>query len=111
MPTRPARPPEEDGDYVELYDADANANGDEEVANGAYEDPRDGANGHDDMNNQLDQANGYEGHGAAGYNGGDVGGNHGAAFNGPRLVHLSYYTVDAYKLRTIGIFGLFQNVA
>nr|BAA84943.1 NIK-related kinase [Mus musculus domesticus] len=84
MPTRPARPPEEDGDYVELYDADANANGDEEVANGAYEDPRDGANGHDDMNNQLDQANGYEGHGAAGYNGGDVGGNHGAAFNGPR---------------------------
>ncbi|XP_031232858.1 nik-related protein kinase [Mastomys coucha] len=98
MPSRPNQPPVEDGDYVELYDADANADGDEEASDDSYEDPRDGANGHDDMNNQLVQANGYEGHGAVGYNDGDgddnhgagghndgdVDGNHGAAVNGPR---------------------------
>ncbi|GAB1303152.1 Nik-related protein kinase [Apodemus speciosus] len=78
MPSRSARQHEEDGDYVELYDADANADGD------AYEDPIDGANGYDDMNNQIDQANGYEGHGAGHYNDENIDGDRGAAFNGPR---------------------------
>ncbi|XP_052027291.1 nik-related protein kinase [Apodemus sylvaticus] len=81
LPSRSARQPEEDGDYVELYDADANADGD------AYEYPLDAANGHDDMNSQIDQANGYEGHGAGHYNDGNIDGNRGAAFNGPRGNH------------------------
>ncbi|XP_034341504.1 nik-related protein kinase isoform X2 [Arvicanthis niloticus] len=75
MPSRPTQPPVEDGDYVELYDADAN----DAASNNAYEDSDEGANGHDDLNNRVDQANGYEGHGAANYNGD----NRGAA-NGPR---------------------------
>ncbi|XP_028626160.1 nik-related protein kinase [Grammomys surdaster] len=77
LPTRSAaQPPVEDGDYVELYDADAN----DEASNNGYEDSNEGANGHDDLNHRVDQAYGYEGHGAANYNGYS----HGAAGNGPR---------------------------
>ncbi|XP_051035284.1 nik-related protein kinase [Phodopus roborovskii] len=59
------QPPEEDGDYVELYDAGANNyddddddDDDEEASND--EDIYDRVNGHYDWNNQVDQANAYK---------------------------------------------------
>ncbi|XP_048652828.1 nik-related protein kinase [Marmota marmota marmota] len=48
------QPPEEDGDYVELYDAGADTDGNDEDSNDAYEDTYDHAFGNDD----LDQATG-----------------------------------------------------
>uniref|UniRef100_A0A8D2DN42 Nik-related protein kinase n=1 Tax=Sciurus vulgaris TaxID=55149 RepID=A0A8D2DN42_SCIVU len=52
------QPPEEDGDYVELYDAGADTDGNDEDSNDAYEDTYEHANGNDDLDNQIDQANG-----------------------------------------------------
>uniref|UniRef100_A0A9L0JJ26 non-specific serine/threonine protein kinase n=1 Tax=Equus asinus TaxID=9793 RepID=A0A9L0JJ26_EQUAS len=51
------QPPEEDGDYVELYDAGADTDGDDDDSNDAYEDTYDHENGNDDLDNQVDQAN------------------------------------------------------
>uniref|UniRef100_A0A2K6FD26 non-specific serine/threonine protein kinase n=1 Tax=Propithecus coquereli TaxID=379532 RepID=A0A2K6FD26_PROCO len=52
------RPPEEDGDYVELYDAGADTDGDNnDDTHDAYEDNYDLANGSDDLDNQVYQAN------------------------------------------------------
>ncbi|XP_027789109.2 nik-related protein kinase [Marmota flaviventris] len=52
------QPPEEDGDYVELYDAGADTDGNDEDSNDAYEDTYDHAFGNDDLDNQVDQATG-----------------------------------------------------
>ncbi|XP_029411918.1 nik-related protein kinase isoform X1 [Nannospalax galili] len=49
--------PEEDGDYVELYDAGADTDGDENGSNHAHEDTYGHVNGNDGLNNQIDQAN------------------------------------------------------
>ncbi|KAM9180299.1 nik-related protein kinase [Dugong dugon] len=52
------QPPEEDGDYVELYDeAGANIDGDDDDSNDAYEDTYDHENESEDFDNQIDQAN------------------------------------------------------
>ncbi|TKC40319.1 hypothetical protein EI555_010429, partial [Monodon monoceros] len=51
------QPPEEDGDYVELYDAGADTDGDDDDSNDAYEDTYDHDNGCDELDNQVDQAN------------------------------------------------------
>ncbi|KAB1252785.1 Nik-related protein kinase, partial [Camelus dromedarius] len=51
------QPPEEDGDYVELYDAGADTDGDDDDSNDAYEDTYDHDNGSDDLDIQIDQAN------------------------------------------------------
>ncbi|KAM9576630.1 nik-related protein kinase [Trichechus inunguis] len=52
------QPPEEDGDYVELYDeAGANIDGDDDDSNDAYEDTYDHENENEDFDNQIDQAN------------------------------------------------------
>uniref|UniRef100_A0A8C5V5Y5 Nik-related protein kinase n=1 Tax=Microcebus murinus TaxID=30608 RepID=A0A8C5V5Y5_MICMU len=48
--------PEEDGDYVELYDAGADTDNDDDTRD-AYEDTYDLANGSDDVDNQVYQAN------------------------------------------------------
>ncbi|XP_005367427.1 nik-related protein kinase [Microtus ochrogaster] len=87
IPTPVTQQPEEDGDYVELYDAGANTDGDEEASYDAYEDNNDHVNGHDDLNNQTDQANVYEVHGDGDYDDESLRGiddNLGAATNGPR---------------------------
>ncbi|OBS77169.1 hypothetical protein A6R68_16376, partial [Neotoma lepida] len=87
IPAPVIQQPEEDGDYVELYDAGANTDGDEEASNYAYRDTYDHVNGHDDLNNQVDQANVYKGRGAGDYNDGsvrDIDDNLGAVTNGPR---------------------------
>ncbi|XP_054551600.1 nik-related protein kinase isoform X2 [Talpa occidentalis] len=55
-PAHVIQPPEEDGDYVELYDAGANTDGGDDDSNDVYEDTYDHDNGHDDLNNQTDQA-------------------------------------------------------
>ncbi|XP_010856327.1 PREDICTED: nik-related protein kinase, partial [Bison bison bison] len=55
-PAPVVQPPEEDGDYVELYDAGADTDGDDD-SNDAYEDSYDHDNGSDELNDQLDQAN------------------------------------------------------
>lgn len=114
IPTPGAQPPEEDGDYVELYDAGANIDGDEAAAYDAYEeDTYDRVNGHGDWNNQGDQANVYKVRGEGDYEDGsarNIDDNFGSAANGPRLVCLCYYPIGAYKFRTIGMFGLFLNV-
>ncbi|XP_021097282.1 nik-related protein kinase isoform X1 [Heterocephalus glaber] len=60
-PTPVIQPPEEDGDYVELYDAGADTDGNDGVANGASsgacEDTYDHSNGNDDLDNQVAQEN------------------------------------------------------
>ncbi|KAL0588672.1 Nik-related protein kinase, partial [Plecturocebus cupreus] len=57
-PASISQPHEEDGDYVELYDVGADTDGDDEdESNDAYEDTYDHANGNDDSDNQVDQAN------------------------------------------------------
>ncbi|XP_036031562.1 nik-related protein kinase [Onychomys torridus] len=87
IPEPVIQPPEEDGDYVELYDAGANNDGDEEASNDAYEDTCDHFNGHDDLNNQVDQANVCKARGAGDYDNGsvrDIDDNLDAATNGPR---------------------------
>ncbi|XP_038171728.1 nik-related protein kinase [Arvicola amphibius] len=79
--------PEEDGDYVELYDAGANTDGDEEASNDAYEDHYDHVNGHGGLNNQVDQANVCEVRGVGDYDDESLRGvddNLGAVNNGPR---------------------------
>ncbi|KAK7799319.1 hypothetical protein U0070_008042 [Myodes glareolus] len=87
IPAPVVQPPEEDGDYVELYDAGANTDGDEEASNDAYEDNYDHVNGHDDLNNQVDQANVCEVRGDGDYDDESLRGiddNLGAVTNGPR---------------------------
>ncbi|XP_049980083.1 nik-related protein kinase isoform X4 [Alexandromys fortis] len=87
IPSPVTQQPEEDGDYVELYDAGANTDGDEEASYDAYEDNYDHVNGHDDLNNQTDQANVYEVRGDGDYDDESLRGiddNLGAATNGPR---------------------------
>lgn len=94
IPAPVVQPPEEDGDYVELYDAGANTDGDEEASNDAYEDNYDHVNGHDDLNNQVDQANVCEVRGDGDYDDESLRGmddNLGAVTNGPRLVCLLLY--------------------
>ncbi|XP_053435711.1 nik-related protein kinase [Nycticebus coucang] len=50
------QPPEEDGDYVELYDAGADTDGDnDDDSNDAFEDTFDHANGNDDLDNHVYQ--------------------------------------------------------
>uniref|UniRef100_A0A2K6KZ25 non-specific serine/threonine protein kinase n=1 Tax=Rhinopithecus bieti TaxID=61621 RepID=A0A2K6KZ25_RHIBE len=57
-PAPVVQPPEEDGDYVELYDAGADTDGDDDdESNDTYEDTYDHTNGNDDLDNQVDQAN------------------------------------------------------
>ncbi|XP_045850398.1 nik-related protein kinase [Meles meles] len=51
------QPPEEDGDYVELYDIGADTDGDDADSNDAYEDTYDHDNGNDDLDSKLDQDN------------------------------------------------------
>ncbi|XP_041492978.1 nik-related protein kinase-like [Microtus oregoni] len=85
IPAPVTQQPEEDGDYVELYDAGANT--DEEASYDAYEDNCDHVNGHDDLNNQTDQANVYEVRGDGDYDDESLRGiddNLGAATNGSR---------------------------
>ncbi|XP_019664683.1 nik-related protein kinase isoform X2 [Ailuropoda melanoleuca] len=50
-------PPEEDGDYVELYDTGADTDGGDDDSNDAYEDTYDHDNGNDDLDNKVDQVN------------------------------------------------------
>ncbi|XP_057615622.1 nik-related protein kinase [Chionomys nivalis] len=87
IPAPATQQPEEDGDYVELYDAGANTDGDEEASYDAYEDNYDHINGHDDLNNQIDQANVCEARGDGDFDDESLRGiddNLGAATNGPR---------------------------
>lgn len=57
-PAPVVQPPEEDGDYVELYDAGADTDGDDDdESNDTYEDTYDHTNGNDELDNQVDQAN------------------------------------------------------
>ncbi|XP_006172011.1 nik-related protein kinase [Tupaia chinensis] len=57
IPAPVIQPPEEDGDYVELYDASADTDGDDDDdSNDAYEDTYDHATGSDDLDNHVDQA-------------------------------------------------------
>ncbi|XP_041596014.1 nik-related protein kinase isoform X5 [Vulpes lagopus] len=65
-------PPEEDGDYVELYDTGADTDGDDDDSNDAYEDTYDHDNSNDDLDNKVDQAN-------------DVGEDHGDNDNGEAI--------------------------
>uniref|UniRef100_A0A7N5KEF9 non-specific serine/threonine protein kinase n=1 Tax=Ailuropoda melanoleuca TaxID=9646 RepID=A0A7N5KEF9_AILME len=51
------QPPEEDGDYVELYDTGADTDGGDDDSNDAYEDTYDHDNGNDDLDNKVDQVN------------------------------------------------------
>lgn len=51
------QPPEEDGDYVELYDTGADTYGDDDDSNDAYEDTYDHDNGNDGLDNQVGQVN------------------------------------------------------
>ncbi|XP_072671764.1 nik-related protein kinase isoform X1 [Canis lupus baileyi] len=66
------QPPEEDGDYVELYDTGADTDGDDDDSNDAYEDTYDHDNSNDDLDNKVDQAN-------------DVGEDHGDNDNGEAI--------------------------
>ncbi|XP_072601054.1 nik-related protein kinase isoform X1 [Vulpes vulpes] len=66
------QPPEEDGDYVELYDTGADTDGDDDNSNDAYEDTYDHDNSNDDLDNKVDQAN-------------DVGEDHGDNDNGEAI--------------------------
>ncbi|XP_044091467.1 nik-related protein kinase isoform X3 [Neovison vison] len=50
-------PPEEDGDYVELYDTGADTDGDDADSNDVYEDTYDHENGNADLDNKVDPAN------------------------------------------------------
>lgn len=88
------QPPEEDGDYVELYDAGADTDGNDEDSNDAYEDTYEHANGNDDLDNQVDQANGVcEDHDDNDNNnecGDDIDDNHDDAPNWSRFVFLDY---------------------
>ncbi|XP_040600384.1 nik-related protein kinase [Mesocricetus auratus] len=87
IPAPVIQPPEEDGDYVELYDAGANIDGDEAASYDAYEDTYDHVNGHYGWNNQVDQANVYKVRGEGDYEDGsvrDIDDNLGSAANGPR---------------------------
>uniref|UniRef100_A0A8C8ZJ29 Nik-related protein kinase n=1 Tax=Prolemur simus TaxID=1328070 RepID=A0A8C8ZJ29_PROSS len=57
IPAPVIQPPEEDGDYVELYDAGADTDGDnDDDTHDAYEDTYGLANGSDDLDNQVYQA-------------------------------------------------------
>ncbi|XP_040324367.1 nik-related protein kinase [Herpailurus yagouaroundi] len=51
------QPPEEDGDYVELYDTGADTYGDDDDSNDAYEDTYDHDNGNDGLDNQVGRVN------------------------------------------------------
>nr|KAF6492669.1 Nik related kinase [Molossus molossus] len=51
------QPPEEDGDYVELYDAGTDIDGDYHDSNDVYEDTYDHDNDNDALDNQVGQAN------------------------------------------------------
>ncbi|XP_044091466.1 nik-related protein kinase isoform X2 [Neovison vison] len=51
------QPPEEDGDYVELYDTGADTDGDDADSNDVYEDTYDHENGNADLDNKVDPAN------------------------------------------------------
>uniref|UniRef100_A0A673UQN6 Nik-related protein kinase n=1 Tax=Suricata suricatta TaxID=37032 RepID=A0A673UQN6_SURSU len=50
------QPPEEDGDFAELYDTAADTDGDDNDSFDAYEDTYDHDNGNDGLNNQVGQA-------------------------------------------------------
>ncbi|XP_032187110.1 nik-related protein kinase isoform X3 [Mustela erminea] len=50
-------PPEEDGDYVELYDTGADTDGDDADSNDVYEDTYDHDNGNADLDSKVDSAN------------------------------------------------------
>ncbi|XP_044924244.1 nik-related protein kinase isoform X3 [Mustela putorius furo] len=50
-------PPEEDGDYVELYDTGADTDGDDADSNDVYEDTYDHDNGNADLDSKVDPAN------------------------------------------------------
>ncbi|XP_004780005.1 nik-related protein kinase isoform X1 [Mustela putorius furo] len=51
------QPPEEDGDYVELYDTGADTDGDDADSNDVYEDTYDHDNGNADLDSKVDPAN------------------------------------------------------
>ncbi|KAM5221481.1 LOW QUALITY PROTEIN: nik-related protein kinase [Ctenodactylus gundi] len=57
LPSTPViQPPEEDGDFDELYDAAADTDGDDDNgSNDAYKDAYDHSHGNDDLDNQVDQ--------------------------------------------------------
>ncbi|XP_026343947.1 nik-related protein kinase [Ursus maritimus] len=57
IPAPVIQPPEEDGDYVELYDTGADTDVGDDDSNDAYEDTYDHDNGNDDLDNKVDQAN------------------------------------------------------
>ncbi|XP_055463284.1 nik-related protein kinase [Psammomys obesus] len=87
IPEPVIQPPEEDGDYVELYDADANTDGEEEDSNDAYEENSDHDNDEDGLNDQVDEANAHEDHVDGDFNDGSVHNiddNAGAVNNDPR---------------------------
>lgn len=87
IPEPVIQPPEEDGDYVELYDADANTDGEEEDSNDAYEENSDHDNDEDGLNDQVDEANAHEDHADGDFNDGSVHNiddNAGAVNNDPR---------------------------
>jgi Nik-related protein kinase len=84
------QPPEEDGDYVELYDAGADTD-DDDNSNDVYEDTYDHANSNDDLDNQVDQANNVCEDRDDDNDNDDIDNNHDDAPNWPRLVYLYYF--------------------
>ncbi|XP_006871119.1 PREDICTED: nik-related protein kinase [Chrysochloris asiatica] len=57
IPAPVIQPPEEDDEYVELYDGGANIDGDDDDSNDAYEDTYDHENKSENFPNKIDQAN------------------------------------------------------
>ncbi|KAM6143286.1 nik-related protein kinase [Erethizon dorsatum] len=56
-PARVIQRPQEDGDYVEIYDAGADTDGDDGACNDAYEDTYGHSKSNDDLDNQVAQEN------------------------------------------------------
>lgn len=108
------QPPEEDGDYVELYDAGADTDDDDDDSNDAYEDTYDRDNGSDDLDNQVDQAHSVgEDHDVE--NNDDViddkGNNPDDAPSWPRLVFLDYLHCPCFKISALfASLMYFQNL-
>lgn len=104
------QPPEEDGDYVELYDAGTDTDGDDNDSNDVYEDTYEHDNGNDALDNHVGQANDVgedqddDGNDEAVD---DKDNNHDDAPSWPRLFFSGLLTLSVfYNFKTICIFGL-----
>lgn len=95
------QPPEEDGDYVELYDTGADTDGDDADSNDVYEDTYDHENGNADLDNKVDPANDvgedYEDNDDDGTID-DKANNHDDAPCWPRLVFLHYLHYQSFEI-------------